>query len=218
MKPFGVRFVLLVAVILLLVYIIRIKHTTSENEVPARKSAIAAAFMDWRQCAMSQMDKIGSEPEKVAKPSVIISLGIGADVTAEEKLKQVVPSVLGQYGPITIEHIDILTFIKKMVRRNFIDYIIIDNEGPEYDIIPMIAVEELFAKNDIVFCQINVEFHVQGSEEHKAKFSKIMFDLLQVGRYAVIRHQKYRYQLMYLVDFKDPQCVEKYLKQFLTDD
>ncbi|KAJ1364256.1 hypothetical protein KIN20_024306 [Parelaphostrongylus tenuis] len=117
-----------------------------------------------------------------------------------------------------MEHIDMLTFIKKMVKRNFIDYIIIDNEEPEYDIIPMIAVQELFAKNDIVFCQINVELHKQGPEEHKAKFSKIMLDLLQAGRYAVIRHQKHGYQLMFLVDFKDPDCVEKYVKQFLTDD
>ncbi|KAJ1364257.1 hypothetical protein KIN20_024307 [Parelaphostrongylus tenuis] len=166
--------------------------TPSEYKVPAPKSAIAAAFMDWRQCAMSQMEKIGSEPKKNTE-------FFGA-------------------GPVTVPNSELFEKVEKMVRQNLIDYIIIDNEGPEYDVIPMIAVHELFAENDIVFCQINVEFHEQGPEERKAKFSKIMLDLLQVGRYAVIRHQKHEYQLMFLVDFKNSQCVEKYLKQFLTDD
>ncbi|KAJ1361059.1 hypothetical protein KIN20_020228, partial [Parelaphostrongylus tenuis] len=62
------------------------------SEDGASDSAVTAAFMDWRRCTLTQLDKIRNRPDKATAPSVVISLGIGAEVVAEEKLKKVLPS------------------------------------------------------------------------------------------------------------------------------
>uniref|UniRef100_A0A0K0D0Y1 Methyltransf_21 domain-containing protein n=1 Tax=Angiostrongylus cantonensis TaxID=6313 RepID=A0A0K0D0Y1_ANGCA len=127
--------------------------------------------------------------KQTAKPSVVVSLGIGADIRAEEKLKEVLPKDTeffgadpvmipnaelfskvgkffpfaisadnglhkaqirldnGSYGIVTVEHIKVLDFFLIMLERDFIDHVIMDNEGPEYDFIPMIAINNVFVKN-----------------------------------------------------------------------
>ncbi|KAJ1358297.1 hypothetical protein KIN20_016699 [Parelaphostrongylus tenuis] len=190
------------------------------------------------------------------KPAVILTIGVGADIDAEEKLKEVLPkgteffgadpirvpnaelfSKVGKffslavggysglyeasvrnessvYEPLLVNHVDVLTFILKMVKHNFIDHIILDNEGPEYDIIPMMAVDNLFADSNVVVCHLNVEFHQPGPKERLPRFLKIMFDMLRVGRYGIVRNINIGHQKMFLVNYEDPRCVEKYLKQF----
>ncbi|KAJ1358295.1 hypothetical protein KIN20_016697 [Parelaphostrongylus tenuis] len=190
------------------------------------------------------------------KPAVILTIGVGADIDAEEKLKEVLPkgteffgadpirvpnaelfSKVGKffslavggysglyeasvrnesslYEPLLVNHVDVLTFILKMVKHNFIDHIILDNEGPEYDIIPMMAVDNLFADSNVVVCHLNVEFHQPGPKKRLPRFLKIMFDMLRVGRYGIVRSVNIGYQQMFLVNYEDPRCVEKYLKQF----
>ncbi|KAJ1353180.1 hypothetical protein KIN20_009755 [Parelaphostrongylus tenuis] len=123
----------------------------------------------------------------------------------------------GHYGKMMVQHVDVLTFILRMVKRNFIDYIIMDIEGPEYDIIPLIAVENLFVDNNIAICQMNVEFHKPPPKERKARYSKIMYDLVRAGRYGILRHEKPGYQRMFLVNYREPKCVKKYLDQFFTN-
>ncbi|KAE9412176.1 hypothetical protein Angca_007153, partial [Angiostrongylus cantonensis] len=61
------------------------------------------------------------------------------------------------YRLMMVKNMGMLTFLKAMVRREFIDHLILDNEGPEFDIIPMIAVDNLFPANNIVVCHMNVE-------------------------------------------------------------
>ncbi|KAK6024597.1 hypothetical protein OSTOST_09589 [Ostertagia ostertagi] len=44
-----------------------------------------------------------------------------------------------------------------MVNRTRIDNLLMDNEGPEYYLIPMMAIDNVFSGDNIVICQINVE-------------------------------------------------------------
>ncbi|VDM62039.1 unnamed protein product [Angiostrongylus costaricensis] len=136
---------------------------------------------------------------QVSQPSVVVSVGIGADVQVEEKLKELLPegseffgadpvrvpnealySKVGTFFPYAIsvhsgfhpsqirlddglyrstvvENVDMLTFLVEIVQREFVDHMIMDNEGPEYDIVPMMAVDNLFPDNNIVVCHMNVE-------------------------------------------------------------
>ncbi|CAJ0588773.1 unnamed protein product [Cylicocyclus nassatus] len=133
------------------------------------------------------------------EPSVIVSLGIGADVGAELALKEKLPedteffgadpvyspnaelfSKVGTFFPLAVSErtglvrsglrnddgsyrevdavsIDMLTFLRDMVNRTVIDHLIMDNEGPEFDLLPMIAVDNVLERNGITICQMNVE-------------------------------------------------------------
>ncbi|EPB71778.1 hypothetical protein ANCCEY_09142 [Ancylostoma ceylanicum] len=137
--------------------------------------------------------------KNATEPSVVVSLGIGADVTAELQLKEklgkgseffgadpvVTPndelfSKVGTFFPLAVSKktglvqsgireddgsyramnavsLDIITFLKEMVNRTVIDHMILDNEGPEYDIVPMIAVNNVFEDNGILVCHMNIE-------------------------------------------------------------
>ncbi|KAJ1353181.1 hypothetical protein KIN20_009756 [Parelaphostrongylus tenuis] len=88
--------VVLVMVIVSLVYIAGIMRTFSEDG--RSDSAVTAVFMDWRRCTLTQLDKIKNRADKATAPSVVISLGIGAEVVAEEKLKKVLPSGTEFFG------------------------------------------------------------------------------------------------------------------------
>lgn len=63
----------------------------------------------------------------------------------------------GSYRTVNALSINILTFLKSFVNRTVIDHLILDNEGPEYDIVPMIAIDNVFEDNGILICSMNVE-------------------------------------------------------------
>uniref|UniRef100_A0A0N4W9W8 Methyltransf_21 domain-containing protein n=1 Tax=Haemonchus placei TaxID=6290 RepID=A0A0N4W9W8_HAEPC len=67
---------------------------------------------------------------------------------------------LGKYKTMPVVHLDIGTFFTKMINRTHIDHMILDNEGPEYQLMPMIAIENVFAKQNIDICHMNVEVGV----------------------------------------------------------
>ncbi|PIO76924.1 hypothetical protein TELCIR_00974 [Teladorsagia circumcincta] len=63
----------------------------------------------------------------------------------------------GNYIRRAVENVPFTTFLRKMVNRTRIDHLLMDNEGPEYYLIPMIAIGNVFSGDNIVICQINVE-------------------------------------------------------------
>ncbi|KAK6030172.1 hypothetical protein OSTOST_03702 [Ostertagia ostertagi] len=65
----------------------------------------------------------------------------------------------GSYISKTVEHVHFATFVTRMVNRTRIDNLIMDNEGPEYHLIPMITIDNVLSEYNIIICQINVEFH-----------------------------------------------------------
>uniref|UniRef100_A0A0K0DIF3 Methyltransf_21 domain-containing protein n=1 Tax=Angiostrongylus cantonensis TaxID=6313 RepID=A0A0K0DIF3_ANGCA len=120
----------------------------------------------------------------------------------------------GVYQILCVGHIDVLTFFLKIIKRNYIDHLILDNEGPEYEFLPMIAVNNMFLGNAIYICHMNVVFHDPGPEEGYAKFAKIMWDLLAAGRFGIIHNLSGGNQRMFIVNYEDRRCIKKYLEQF----
>ncbi|KAK6016546.1 hypothetical protein OSTOST_17968 [Ostertagia ostertagi] len=77
-----------------------------------------------------------------------------------------------------------------MINRTHIDHMILDNEGPEYQLIPMIAIDNVFADENIAICHMNVEFHAPGPKSRYEEFVEVMQGVLRVGRFAPIHNEK----------------------------
>ncbi|KAL6726451.1 hypothetical protein Aduo_008418 [Ancylostoma duodenale] len=194
--------------------------------------------------------------ENASDPSVVVSLGIGADVTAELQLKDklakgseffgadpvispnaelfgkvgiffplavskktgLVQSGIreddGSYRAMNAVSIDVITFLKEMVNRTVIDHMILDNEGPEYDIVPMIAVNKIFEDNGILVCHMNIEFHAPGPKERHQLFEEVIAGVLSAKRFAPLYNLYWGHQRSFFINYDHPYCIEKYLAQF----
>ncbi|VDN19306.1 unnamed protein product [Cylicostephanus goldi] len=191
------------------------------------------------------------------EPSVVVSLGIGADDTeffgadpvyspnaelfskvgtffplAVSEKTGLVRSGLrnddgansGSYREVDAVSIDLLTFLQDMVNRTVIDHLIMDNEGPEFDLLPMVAVDNVLQENGITICQMNVEvtsqilrvrIHAPGPQERLEYFASMMSDVLKAKRFAPIYNLYWGHQRAFFVNFEHPLCVEKYLTKLL---
>nr|CDJ95266.1 Protein of unknown function DUF13 domain containing protein [Haemonchus contortus] len=223
------------------------KYCTSNTDVSRIKLIELPNDDEVKHYILSQNNK---------EPSVVVSLGIGADIKVEQQLKKLLPEDsefygadpvtvpnadlfgrIGRFFPIAVSdhsghseshirldngkyktmpvvHLDIGTFFTKMINRTHIDHMILDNEGPEYQLMPMIAIENVFAKQNIDICHMNVEFHAPGPSTRYSDFIEVMHGILQAGRFAPILNENWGHQRMFLVNYKDPYCVDKYLLQF----
>ncbi|KHJ98323.1 hypothetical protein OESDEN_01695 [Oesophagostomum dentatum] len=119
----------------------------------------------------------------------------------------------GKYVFQTMVHIDIITFLTKLTETFFIDQFLMDNEGPEYDLLPMMGVGAEFDQNGIVVCQINAEIH-HGHTKFKERFAELMRGLLKDRRYAVLVVVTTGHHRTFLINVEHKSCIDKYLKQF----
>ncbi|CAJ0925279.1 unnamed protein product, partial [Mesorhabditis belari] len=60
------------------------------------------------------------------------------------------------YNTKTIASITFKNYLNK-IKQNFIDFLLIDIEGPEYWVLPKIFDEEM--RNEYTICQLNIEIH-----------------------------------------------------------
>ncbi|CAJ0607186.1 unnamed protein product [Cylicocyclus nassatus] len=119
----------------------------------------------------------------------------------------------GDYEFQTMVHIDVITFLTKLTRTPFIDQFLMDNEGPEYDIIPMMGVGNEFDQNGLAVCQINAEIH-HIHEDFKERFASLIKKLLSDRRYAILDVVSTGHHRTFLLNFGNKKCAEKYLAQF----
>lgn len=132
--------------------------------------------------------------------------------------------------------IDIVTFLRDMVNRTVIDHMILDNEGPEYDIVPMIAINNVLEENGLLVCHMNIEvcskstlvfhsvsyfsnnrlfqFHAPGPKERHQLFAEVIFGVLSAKRFAPLYNLYWGHQRSFFINYDHPYCVEKYLTQF----
>lgn len=182
--------------------------------------------------------------------SVIITLGIGHDTAAEEKLIKDLPhgseffgadpmheinedlytKLPGKYFPFavanssgffeanvlhnvsyttkTVVTIDIIYFLKNLVKKTFIDDIWIDAEGAEYGIFDYFFNGGKFDENGITFCQFNIEVH-DPKDQQKKLFHDFIFQLLKDRKYAIYRPVQGYHMRLFMVNFANEECVYK---------
>ncbi|CAP25136.1 Protein CBG04437 [Caenorhabditis briggsae] len=189
---------------------------------------------------------------KMQLPSVIVTLGIGHDTGAEEKLIKGLPhgseffgadpmheinedlytKLPGKYFPFavgessgfaeasvlinttyttkTVVNVDIIYFLKNLVKRNFIDDIWIDGEGAEYGLFDHFFNGGRFDENGITFCQFNIEIHAPDTLQKKL-FHDFIFRLLKDERYAIYRPVQGHHMRLFMLNFGNEECVYKYI-------
>ncbi|KAK6756677.1 hypothetical protein RB195_014856 [Necator americanus] len=121
----------------------------------------------------------------------------------------------GRYRILPVVHLDIVSFLKKIVKTQFVDLLLMDNEGPEYDIIPMMSSGKEFDQNRIVVCQISAELHV--GRKHLGKnqrFAPLIREILRDRRFALLTDVGFTHHRTFLINFANKNCVEKYIAQF----
>ncbi|EYB92480.1 hypothetical protein Y032_0193g1391 [Ancylostoma ceylanicum] len=194
-------------------------------------------------------------------PSTVVTLGVGLDVLAELKLKDMLPkeskfygadpiydgndklyarvgkffpvaignkttydeaSVLsnGRYHMVPVVHLDIVSFLTKIVKTPVIDLLLMDNEGPEYEILPMMSPGRELDQNGIVICQISTEIHGDPRKNNTLRkrrlFVSVITEILHDQRYAILKDFAGFHHRTFLVNFENRICVEKYVQQFLN--
>ncbi|CAB3406498.1 unnamed protein product [Caenorhabditis bovis] len=131
-------------------------------------------------------------------PTTVVTLGIGHDTRAEEKLRNVsdvheffgadpmheineelYTKIPGKYFPfavgaasglgtasvlkgstyrdMTVVYVEVIYFLKEIIKKTFIDDFWIDAEGAEYDMFPYFYNGGKFDENGITICQFNIE-------------------------------------------------------------
>ncbi|XGW12563.1 hypothetical protein V3C99_013332 [Haemonchus contortus] len=135
----------------------------------------------------------------------------------ETKISQayVMPTELkGHYVFRTMVHIDVITFLTKLTQTRFIDQFLMDNEGPEYDLLPMMGIGREFDQNGIIVCQINAEIH-HGHTDYQERFATVLRQLLSDRRYAIFKVVTTTHHRTFLLNFEHQECIEKYILQYL---
>ncbi|CAI2351111.1 unnamed protein product [Caenorhabditis sp. 36 PRJEB53466] len=114
------------------------------------------------------------------------------------------------YTTRTVVNVDIIYFLKNMVKRTHIDDIWIDGEGAEYGIFDHFLRGGKFDQNGITFCQFNIEIH-EPDELQKKLFHDFLFGLVKDKRYAIFKPVQGRHMRLYMLNFDNEECVNKYI-------
>lgn len=119
------------------------------------------------------------------------------------------------YEPTSVFNVDLITFLHKYVGITVVDLLLMDIEGGEYRVTPFFYKNGVIDLVGITVCQINIEYHMPISQYNatKATFAHIMSNML-MSDFVPIIVVPFPYVHLYtlFVNYKNPICVEKYLK------
>ncbi|CAI4226244.1 unnamed protein product [Auanema sp. JU1783] len=127
----------------------------------------------------------------------------------------------GNYEKQLMTHIDLEIFFGKLVNKTKIDHLLLDNEGPEYDLMPRLGRNDLFDEMGVTVCQMNVEVHSGRTgftkDELRSEFIRIIDRILYEQRYVILFSSYYGHQRMFLMNVESNYCVNKYMIQFFSN-
>ncbi|WKX97063.1 hypothetical protein Q1695_013033 [Nippostrongylus brasiliensis] len=74
-----------------------------------------------------------------------------------KKLTENANFTLRKYRDHKVAHVGIVSFLTNFTLTSDVDLLIMDTEGAEYDLLPLLANGGALDKHEIVICQVNVE-------------------------------------------------------------
>lgn len=182
---------------------------------------------------------------------VAVTLGIGNDITAEQKLRRLIPhckfygvdpivedgqiyrsmgryfqlaisaqsgrinaSVLenGDYHRRNIEAVALDIFLHRYVNEAVIDYLWIDNEGPEFEIFRKYFIDS--RDYNFTICQISVEMHapLENYGMNDSKFNELMLNLLSNSNLLPLwSKEPNQHMQTFYMNLRDRVCLRRYL-------
>ncbi len=190
-----------------------------------------------------------------SKTSTHVTLGIGGDITAEEKLVKLYPDCqlfgadpskqsgtiftkIGKYFEIAVgaktgsfKHnvlssavytsvnattISLIDFLQQKINKRFIDFLWIDIEGSEYDLLPQFTEGGVLYNSKIIICQMNVEAHgpLTDFKSNFTAFGRMMTSLMEKSDFLLIKATFVAgHWRMYWINTKNEMCVKKYFEK-----
>ncbi|KAL6736499.1 hypothetical protein Aduo_006845 [Ancylostoma duodenale] len=125
----------------------------------------------------------------------------------------------GKYRSIPVVHLDIVSFLTKIVKIPVIDLLLMDNEGPEYEILPMMSAGREFDRSGIVVCQISTEIHGERRQRPLGRtklFASVITEILRDRRFVIMKDFWAYHHRTFLLNLENKICVEKYVLQFFN--
>jgi hypothetical protein len=89
----------------------------------------------------------------------------------------------------------------------------IDNEGPEYSLLPIMQRGGILDKNGIIICQLNMELHfpLEYYGVDAAKFGKIVLDFAEKSDFVLMNLNAPGGHLRpFFFNAFDPYCIQRY--------
>lgn len=158
----------------------------------------------------------GADPIKTSG-SVFQELGPYFELAVADKAGVLTANVLeaGRYLQKNVTAITFAEFILNYVNVTKVDYILIDNEGPEYPFMRELLPGASIEANNISLCQLSIEFHgpFKGYKMTEAEYNQLINDVLSQSAYLPIWSQRAStHTRSFYLNIRDPYCVGKYFR------
>ncbi|PAV90838.1 hypothetical protein WR25_06275 [Diploscapter pachys] len=160
-------------------------------------------------------------PTNPDSKSVIVTIGIGNDVKAEEGMKAALkPGTSKFYGvdPIYKGNNDLYRRVGNFYSfgissesgmQKIIDQILFDAENSEYKMMHLLYENGRLDQANITICQFNMELH-EPDDHKKRQIHDFLFRILKDRRYAFFKAFQSNHLRLYFFNFQSDYCVKKY--------
>lgn len=121
------------------------------------------------------------------------------------------------YSTKEVSNIEFVQFITQTIGYRTFDYFFLDNEGPEYDILPMLHRGGAVETNGIILCQISVELHgpLNAYGMNETKYDLVIKNLIAFSPFIPIwQAAPANHVRMFLFNAENEYCVENFLQSF----
>ncbi|CAL2029909.1 unnamed protein product [Caenorhabditis brenneri] len=154
----------------------------------------------------------GADPVTEVNSDLYSSIGEYFPLAIGGKTEVSSASVLrnGTYAPEQTSHVELLQFLKNNLKISQIDHLWLDAEGAEFGLFDYFYNDGPLERNGISFCQMNLEVHI-GDINRKIEFMKFAKRLALEKRFAMLKSFYITHIRMFLFNYGNPKCVDKYL-------
>lgn len=117
-----------------------------------------------------------------------------------------------KYENMEVEHVELSRFLKRHANvRKVVDVLLIDIEGQEFELMPLLKKNGRLERNNITVCQYNVEFHwPTGEQAHQ--FAEYLVEMIHDARYLPLMSSKYwKVARMFVLNVEEEVCSRRYL-------
>uniref|UniRef100_A0A0N5AA67 Methyltransf_21 domain-containing protein n=1 Tax=Syphacia muris TaxID=451379 RepID=A0A0N5AA67_9BILA len=181
-----------------------------------------AAETALRQLYPSKCHFYGLDPSPDPNKKLLESINgtyYQAAIASKFSMKDAVLLTNNGYKHFTIKHEALEDYLKNQLEKtDIIDWASVDIEGGEVELFPSFLRGGTFDKLNITICQLNMELHLEKDKPNdNAAIYEFLHDATIEKRYMFMKVARPYFNRItyYAVNIKDPNCVNRYVKNDL---